>query len=55
MQLDMRVVGDNRLAAVELVHRMEGSKHFQGAQLVQEGAHRTGDGGVSDRDLDLHP
>jgi Tfp pilus assembly protein PilN len=36
MQLDMRVVGENRLAAVELVHRMEGSKHFQGAQLVQE-------------------
>ncbi len=38
MQLDMRVAGDNRLAAVELVHRMEGSKHFQGAQLVQEGS-----------------
>ncbi|MFZ3339667.1 MAG: hypothetical protein WA609_19600 [Terriglobales bacterium] len=36
MQLDMRVAGDNRLAAVDLVHRMEGSKHFQGAQLVQE-------------------
>ena len=28
--------GDTRAAAVELVHRMEGSKHFQGAQLVQE-------------------
>jgi type IV pilus assembly protein PilN len=38
MQLDMRVVGDNRLAAVELVHRMEGSRHFQGAQLVEEGS-----------------
>src|ERR1700690_3209969 len=38
MQLDMRVDGDNRLAAVELVHRMEGSKHFQGAQLLSEGA-----------------
>lgn len=36
MELEMRVVGDNRSAAVELVHRMEGSKHFQGAQLVQE-------------------
>src|SRR5271163_554711 len=36
MQLDMRVAGDTRGAAVELVHRMEGSKHFQGAQLVQE-------------------
>jgi type IV pilus assembly protein PilN len=38
MQLDMRVAGDNRLAAVELVHRMEGSKHFQGAQLIEEGS-----------------
>jgi len=37
MQLDMKVAGDTRAAAVELVHRMEGSKHFQGAQLVQEG------------------
>jgi len=36
MQLDMRVVGDNRLAAVELVQHMEGSKHFQGALLAQE-------------------
>jgi type IV pilus assembly protein PilN len=45
MQLDMRVEGDNRLAAVELVHRMEGSKHFQGAQLVQEGS--TSDTGAS--------
>jgi Tfp pilus assembly protein PilN len=45
MQLDMRVVGDNRLAAVELVHRMEGSKHFQSAQLVQEtGSSETGPG-----------
>jgi hypothetical protein len=36
MQLYMLVAGDSRAAAVELVHRMEGSKHFQGAQLVQE-------------------
>ncbi|HXY77740.1 MAG TPA: hypothetical protein VEH47_02945 [Candidatus Acidoferrales bacterium] len=36
MQLEMRVVCQTRAAAVELVHRMEGSKHFQGAQLVQE-------------------
>jgi len=36
MQLDMRVAGDTRSAAVELVHRMEGSRHFRGAQLVQE-------------------
>jgi type IV pilus assembly protein PilN len=37
MQLDMKVAGDTRAAAVELVHRMEGSRHFQGAQLVSEG------------------
>jgi type IV pilus assembly protein PilN len=36
MQLDMKVAGDTRGAAVELVHRMEGSRHFQGAQLVSE-------------------
>ena len=36
VQLDMKVAGDSRNGAVELVHRMEGSKHFQGAQLVQE-------------------
>jgi len=36
MQLDMRVAGDNRSAAIELVHRMEGSRHFQGAQLMSE-------------------
>jgi type IV pilus assembly protein PilN len=43
MQLDMRVAGDTRAAAVELVHRMEGSRHFQGAQLVSEGL--TGEAG----------
>lgn len=36
MELQMKVAGDTRSAAVDLVHRMEGSKHFQGAQLVQE-------------------
>jgi len=36
MQLDMKVAGDTRGAAVELVHRMEGSRQFQGAQLVLE-------------------
>jgi type IV pilus assembly protein PilN len=36
VELDMKVVGDTREASVELVHRMEGSKHFQSAQLVQE-------------------
>ena len=44
MQLDMKVVCDTRAAAVELVHRMEGSRHFQGAQLVQEGSGETGSG-----------
>ncbi len=36
LQLDMKVVGNTRAPAVELVHRMEGSRHFQGSQLVQE-------------------
>lgn len=35
MLLEMKVAGETRAAAVELVHRMEGSKHFQSAQLVQ--------------------
>jgi type IV pilus assembly protein PilN len=36
MLLDMKVAGDNRSAAVELVHRMEGSARFQNAQLMEE-------------------
>jgi Tfp pilus assembly protein PilN len=36
MELNMRVAGNTRSSAVELVHRMETSKHFQGAQLMQE-------------------
>jgi type IV pilus assembly protein PilN len=44
MQLDMKVACDTRSAAVELVHRMEGSKHFQGAQLVSEAG--TGEAGA---------
>jgi hypothetical protein len=34
--LEMKVAGDSRAAALELVHRMEGSSHFQGTQMVQE-------------------
>jgi type IV pilus assembly protein PilN len=44
MQLDMKVACDTRNAAVELVHRMEGSRHFQGAQLVGEVSGETGTG-----------
>lgn len=36
VELQMKVAGDNRNGAIELVHRMEGSKHFQSSQLVQE-------------------
>ncbi|MGB9232901.1 MAG: hypothetical protein WCC04_00680 [Terriglobales bacterium] len=36
MLLDMKVLGDNRSAAVELVHRMEGSSRFRNAQLMAE-------------------
>jgi type IV pilus assembly protein PilN len=46
MQLDMRVSGTTRVAVVDLIHRMEGSKHFQGAQLVQEGPSGEPGGGV---------
>jgi len=46
MQLDMKVVGNTRSAAVDLVHRMEGSKHFQNAQLVQEAIAGDASGGV---------
>jgi type IV pilus assembly protein PilN len=45
MELEMRVVCQTRSAAVELVHRMEGSRHFQGAQLVQEA--QTGEAGAA--------
>jgi type IV pilus assembly protein PilN len=48
MQLDMKVAGDTRGAAVELVHRMEGSSHFQGAQLVSEAQNgETGSGVIA--------
>jgi hypothetical protein len=36
MELEMKVACETRAAAVELVHRMENSRHFQGAQLVSE-------------------
>ncbi|MFY9560104.1 MAG: hypothetical protein WAQ52_07710 [Terriglobales bacterium] len=47
LELEMKVAGDNRAGAVELVHRMEGSKHFQGSQLVQEGQSSEGGAAVA--------
>jgi len=44
LQLEMKVAADNRAGAVDLVHRMEGSKHFQGAQLSSESSPDTGAG-----------
>ncbi len=44
VELEMKVAGDTRAAAVDLVHRMEGSKHFQGAQLVSENPSGEGSG-----------
>jgi type IV pilus assembly protein PilN len=38
MELEMKVECDTYAAAVDLVQRMEGSKHFQGAQVVQVGS-----------------
>jgi hypothetical protein len=40
----MKVAADSRAGAVDLVHRMEGSKHFQGAQLVAEQSQENGAG-----------
>ena len=37
LELEMKVAGDNRAGAIELVHRMEGSSRFQNAQLTAEG------------------
>jgi type IV pilus assembly protein PilN len=36
VELEMKVACQTRAAAVELVRRMEGSKHFQGSLLMQE-------------------
>lgn len=45
LELEMKVAGDNRAGAVELVHRMEGSQHFRGTQLMQEAENtQTGSG-----------
>jgi len=47
LELEMKVAADSRAGAVELVHSMEGSKHFQNAQLVQEGSPESAGGGVT--------
>jgi len=44
LELEMKVAADNRAGAVDLVHRMEGSRHFQRTQLVQEGSVENGQG-----------
>jgi type IV pilus assembly protein PilN len=44
LELEMKIAADNRAGAIELVHRMEGSKHFQATQLVQEGSPENGAG-----------
>lgn len=44
LQLEMKVAADNRAGAVDLVHRMEGSKHFQSAQLAAENSTENGVG-----------
>ncbi len=45
--LQLKVAGENRTGALELVHRMEGSPHFLGTQLVQEGQGSENTAGVS--------
>jgi len=44
LELEMKVAADNRAGAVDLVHRMEGSKHFQRTQLVGEQSQENGQG-----------
>ena len=44
LELEMKVAADDRAGAVDLVHRMEGSKHFQGAQLSTEQSSENGAG-----------
>jgi len=46
--LEMKVAGDSRAAALDLVHRMEGSPHFQGTQMVQEGQSDNASGTAAD-------
>jgi type IV pilus assembly protein PilN len=47
LELEMKVAADNRAGAVDLVHRMEGSKHFQRPQLIQEQESQERGSGVS--------
>jgi hypothetical protein len=48
LQLEMKVAGDTRASALDLVHRMEASPHFQGTQLVTENqASQNAFGGVA--------
>lgn len=46
LELEMKVAGENRSAVVDLVHRMEGSTHFQGAALTTENQEAQGGTGV---------
>lgn len=50
LELEMKVAGESRAAVVDLVHRMEGSSHFQGPQLESmsaEGGSASSSAGVS--------
>jgi len=55
MLLEMKVIGTSRAAAVELVHRMETSRHFRNAQLVQEAESDKGGGVVATVDATYVP
>lgn len=48
MVLAMKVAGENRSGALELVHHMEQSPHFQAAQLVSEHGTENGIGVAAD-------
>jgi type IV pilus assembly protein PilN len=49
LELEIKVAGNTRAGALELVHHMEGSQHFQGAQLVEEGQGSQNAAGVAAR------
>jgi len=47
LQLEMKVAGDSRNTALELVHRMESSPHFQGTQMTEESLATDNANGIS--------
>lgn len=47
LQLEMKVAGDSRAVALELVHSLESSPHFQGTQMTEESVASENASGIS--------